>query len=533
MRVSATWTGAFTLSALLHSALAALVFMVFAPRSVEQMPAASAEMSLTTLTVPRSDVAETAPMSDAADQQELASEGVGARPIPKSELAPGPLPTLDTTPQPIDTPRTPLTRPNAPVLAAAVADSPPSSEKRPEALRLPAGTILATPVGLKAPGDGIASRLVFPRPVRLAPQSAAPALVKPTDFDLFGTRPAVIPTTGQSSRPVAFAALMVPANRSNNRPTAPVMPDQTPLTADVTTGTKVRPGAPETSHATEVQVHGEETTPVLAWTGTLSVEVEQQTLDAAAALRLPSAGADAEGLRDALAASLSQVECARAQTIYNPDTGTIDLRGHVKDDEDRTRLVASISQELGGALPLIDRLQRLDAPQCGVLVRLSDMPLPQSVEQFINPLIIGANFHTRSYSFDEGQSMVFDLAGADYDGWLYLDYYDAEGQVLHLAPNKFIDPFILEAEASLVFGDRSDRDPAKGKFELRVSQPFGQDIAVAMVTSERLFDGPRPIVEPAASYLAVLANRLGDLRRLKPDFRGEWVYLFVETQAVR
>jgi hypothetical protein len=127
--------------------------------------------------------------------------------------------------------------------------------------------------------------------------------------------------------------------------------------------------------------------------------------------------------------------------------------------------------------------------------------------------------------------MTFDLAGADYDGWVYLDYFDNEGQVLHLIPNEFIPPLQLGAKAPLTFGGGGANDPSRGKFEMRVSAPFGQDIAVAMVSNYPLFDAVRPTVELAEPYLQDLAARVEILRSTEPDFKGEWVYLFVETRA--
>jgi hypothetical protein len=286
----------------------------------------------------------------------------------------------------------------------------------------------------------------------------------------------------------------------------------------------------ESMPAAQQVLPSENAATVLAWSGTLTLNVAQDTLETAAALRVPTAGADTEGLRDALANRLSDIDCARVQTVYDPETGAIDLRGHVRNDEDRARLMDRVSNELGGALPVKDRLRRLEAPQCTVLVHLAEMPLPQSVEQLTNPLIIGDDLQTRTYSYISGQTINFDLAGADYDGWLYLDFYDGEGQVLHLIPNEFIDPLTLPAKAPLVFGDGSEADPARGKFQMQVTPPFGQDIAVAMVANIPLFDIPRPTVEAAAPYLETLAERVEHLRRTNPDFKGEWVYLFVETR---
>ena len=218
---------------------------------------------------------------------------------------------------------------------------------------------------------------------------------------------------------------------------------------------------------------------------------------------------------------------ARAQTGYDPESGVIELRGHVKSNADRDVLMAALQTGLQGALPIRDRLRRLPAPQCDVLTAFADMPLPQSVEQFTNPLIIGDDLHARVYEFVDGDSIRFELQGADYPGWLYLDYYDNEGRVLHLLPNATIPPLRLSAREILVFGGGGTTDVARGKLELRVSPPFGEDIVVAMVTSEPLFDGTRPTVEEAEPYLTLVERLVAEARSRSDEFRGEWVYLFV------
>ena len=44
-----------------------------------------------------------------------------------------------------------------------------------------------------------------------------------------------------------------------------------------------------------------------------------------------------------------------------------------------------------------------------------------------------------------------------------------------------------------------------------------------------LYDGLRPLVEPADAYLAWMRERVAAARAANPDFKGEWVYFFVTT----
>ena len=58
---------------------------------------------------------------------------------------------------------------------------------------------------------------------------------------------------------------------------------------------------------------------------------------------------------------------------------------------------------------------------------------------------------------------------------------------------------------------------------------ISQDVAIVLGATRPLYDRLRPLAEDAAGYLAWLRGRIDELRAEDPDFRGEWVYLFVRT----
>jgi hypothetical protein len=123
---------------------------------------------------------------------------------------------------------------------------------------------------------------------------------------------------------------------------------------------------------------------------------------------------------------------------------------------------------------------------------------------------------------------VLALGAADYDAWLYVDFYDAEGQVTHLTPNTLAPLRRLTTGEEISIGDGQ----ADGSgITLTVAPPFGKDIVVALAATRRLFAEDRPITEDAGAYLAALKARVAELRAADPTFRGEWAYIFVETFA--
>lgn len=237
--------------------------------------------------------------------------------------------------------------------------------------------------------------------------------------------------------------------------------------------------------------------------------------------------AQGEDVRDSLSALLS-VPCARMQVIFDPDTTTLQLTGHVPDAGGRAPLIAALQQQMGNDITVTENLLVLPAPQCGALTGIAQVGLPQSTDQITNPLIVGSDTHARAFRYTEGQPLVIEMAGADYPAYVYLDYFDAAGNVIHLSPNDRAPLQRVAAKAPITFGATSEDEPG---LLVRIGPPYGQEIAAAFAASVPLYDGPRPIIEPADGYLAWMRDRVAEARAQHADFKGEWVYFFVETAA--
>lgn len=240
-----------------------------------------------------------------------------------------------------------------------------------------------------------------------------------------------------------------------------------------------------------------------------------------------SASAAAIGaVRDGIDEILAGFPCSRLQTGFNPETGQLDLRGHVPDPALRPVVLAALAAGLGPGIPIAGDLLVLPRPQCQVLAGIEAVGLPQSTDQFTDPRVIGADAHVRAYRFAGGEDLMLDLTAPDYGAVLYVDYFDAEGRVIHLQPNEIVPARLQPAKSTLVVGRDSAGQPA---LHITVSPPFGQEIAVAFAASQPLFDGPRPLIESADHYLAELAAVVAAARTRDAGFKGEWVYFFIAT----
>jgi len=383
----------------------------------------------------------------------------------------------------------PVQRPN-PVAAVPLAASAvtPSAEPT-EAVAPPAPTRRAAP---PAPVAAVALPGQAPAPIPLELASAAPPALPQTLPELSATRPAPTPAP-------------LPESPGAPSPLPEAAPSQQP--------------APALTLPSERQF----ATLAPEATGLLPAEA------LVAFLRpgdIVPGDAGALAVRDGIAATLAQFPCARIQSGFNPDTGSLDLRGHIPDPAMRDAVIGSLQAQLGSDVPVTGELLILPRPQCQMLAAIDALGLPQSSEQYTNPRVIGADAHVRDYRFVEGDRLELELTAPDYPAWVMVDYFDAQGQVLHLQPNADVPPVLFAPKATLTIGRASDGQPA---LDITISPPYGQEIAVAYAASAPIFDTSRPLAEPAAPYLADLARRIADARAADPGFRGEWVYFFVTT----
>lgn len=273
-------------------------------------------------------------------------------------------------------------------------------------------------------------------------------------------------------------------------------------------------------------------TAALVWSGDGNGQVDPVSLAAIQSFMQPGDLAQSEAnagtARDGIAKFLASVPCSRLQTIFVPQTGQLELRGHIPEEGLRAPILAALQAQIGGSIPVSDNTLILPRPTCGALAGIANVGLPQSTEQDSNPRVVGPDTHARVYRFQENDRLAFDLIGPDYPAYFYIDYFDANGMVVHLQPNEIAALAEIEAKQTLVVG----RD-AQGRaaLDIRVSPPFGQEIMVAFAASTPLYDGVRPLQELAVPYLDFLREQVARARSTTSDFKGEWVYFFVETSS--
>jgi type IV/VI secretion system ImpK/VasF family protein len=203
------------------------------------------------------------------------------------------------------------------------------------------------------------------------------------------------------------------------------------------------------------------------------------------------------------------------------DNGLTAIKGFVSRPEDIARVQSDISAIKGVRSPTFDLAVRI-WPHCEV-VELLDPFRERSLAARRGLQVTPITGH--SDRFAEGERVTVKLVQANYDGYLYVDYYAVDGTVIHLYPNK------REPESGRVI--RASEEFTVGEKNLEgwiVGPPFGQEMITAISLPTPLYDSEPSEYEPASAYLTRL-RKLLDANRANEQLGAN--YLFLQTEPKR
>ncbi len=126
-------------------------------------------------------------------------------------------------------------------------------------------------------------------------------------------------------------------------------------------------------------------------------------------------------------------------------------------------------------------------------------------------------------TFVAGERLVLDINTPTYKSLLYVDYFDHEGNVVHMMPSPGEEFNQGEPRTSFQLGEEGDI----GLWE--IAPPFGTDMIVVLASSVPLFDGARRQVEDANDYRAALGKRLKALKSESAGAKISAAFVAIET----
>jgi len=204
--------------------------------------------------------------------------------------------------------------------------------------------------------------------------------------------------------------------------------------------------------------------------------------------------------REEVAANLGTVtagyQCAALDVAVASDRSTR-VSGHVASQQDLDKLNRDV-EAIRGIGPIKFDVGLMERPHCEVAAVLA----PLATRQRLAPSL---GFAVKTTEAHIGDRLSLDIRAPGFDGYIYIDYFDRGGQVLHLFPNNR-DFFNLRPERShfIVF-----KPPLTSCWTFNGN--VGQELITLIAASKPLFPAPRPEIESVADYLASLSSVIRDL----------------------
>ena len=202
--------------------------------------------------------------------------------------------------------------------------------------------------------------------------------------------------------------------------------------------------------------------------------------------------------------------------------GIVDVRGFVYDRGSVTRMRSALASLDGVGAVRLD-VRDMNADQCR-LVKFFSAYLGAN-RGVRDGLAVRSRVPDAIFTLQE--RLVLDLKAPAANAYIYVDYFDLDGNVVHLLPSEAVPGNRMRGNAGRVLGE------GPGNGEWVVGGPLGTELIVALAAPEKLFAAQRKDVESAAVYLKELERRFALIREKYKGDRIAADILFVTTAATR
>jgi len=182
------------------------------------------------------------------------------------------------------------------------------------------------------------------------------------------------------------------------------------------------------------------------------------------------------------------------------DRCVVKLQGRIESEENRARL-RSMVQNIRGITYVNDTLMRIvEAPFCEVLDILEPVQKHAETHDFGLKVRLVNKEGKKSLVYVQGENLIIEVTTpAQFESFVYVDYYSTDGQVQHLFPNIKEALNFLPARSVYTVGQPDDKH-----VEWKPLPPFGRELITVIATKQPLVftpKAPRYDPESARSYL--------------------------------
>jgi hypothetical protein len=182
------------------------------------------------------------------------------------------------------------------------------------------------------------------------------------------------------------------------------------------------------------------------------------------------------------------------------DRCVVKLQGRIESEENRARL-RSVVQNIRGITYVNDTLMRIvEAPFCEVLDILEPVQKHAATHNFGLKVRLVNKEDKKSLVYVQGENLIIEVTTpAQFESFVYVDYYSTDGQVQHLFPNIKEALNFLPPRSTYIVGQPDDKH-----VEWKPLPPFGRELITVIATKQPLVftpKAPRYDPESARSYL--------------------------------
>lgn len=315
---------------------------------------------------------------------------------------------------------------------------------------------------------------------------------------------------------IGGAYLFLFARPGSNGPAGPAVPSAAPAAASASRAANLAtPRTPPPAAATAAAPQATARTPVAA---------------AAPPVPPPPAAHPATpavahaALLAQIRAATSGYQCADIDASLSADD-RLALKGFVSSAGDLAKLRAAVAG-MGALRQVAENVSVYIWPHCAVVKLL------QSVAQ---PSVPGTapqiRFNNPSLVYHAGDTLVVHVTATPaYDGYLYVDYLDNEGNVVHMLPTALKPDNAVKAGQEVTLG--APKEGGKGGARVyEISEPFGPNLVVAISTPRPLFPQRSKEVENIKDYLPVLTHALETAATAPGDRHPIGAFTVISTVA--
>ena len=197
----------------------------------------------------------------------------------------------------------------------------------------------------------------------------------------------------------------------------------------------------------------------------------------------------------ALTQAISGFDCSSLSATVSKDM-QITITGYVGNAADLGRLTKNLSA-LDRTAKVLNQAIVRGWPSCealDILHQKANFGADRGSLPIVQPFNHGPKFV-------EDEELVVEVkATTQYDGYLYVDFYQHDGTVVHMLPGPDMTNNAVKAGQRILLGS--------GVQKYTIAPPYGNEMLIVLSSPKPLFDKPRPQAESAKDYFDALRTAL-------------------------